>query len=120
MGDVLHAMPAVAALREAHPEWFISWAIEPRWSELLQAAGGGDMPLVDAWQGVPTQEWQRRIFSGRTLGEVRALRRGLPSGELDLCVDMRGFWRWGAGGRSAGAALFGGAANPRERIAGWL
>jgi heptosyltransferase I len=32
MGDVLHAMPAVAALRELHPEWVIGWAIEPGWS----------------------------------------------------------------------------------------
>ena len=38
MGDVLHAMPAVAALRELHPEWFIGWAIEPGWSELLQTS----------------------------------------------------------------------------------
>ncbi len=120
MGDVLHAMPAVAALREAHPEWFISWAIEPRWSELLQAAGGGDMPLVDAWHGVPTQEWQRRIFSERTLGEVRALRRELRSGEFDLCVDMQGLLKSAVVGRMAGAEVFAGAANPRERVAGWL
>jgi len=38
MGDVLHAMPAVAALRERHPEWTIGWAIEPGWSEFGEAA----------------------------------------------------------------------------------
>ena len=37
MGDVLHAMPAVAALRERHPDWVIGWAIEPAWRELLEA-----------------------------------------------------------------------------------
>ena len=37
MGDVLHAMPAVAALRELHPEWVIGWAVEPAWHELLEA-----------------------------------------------------------------------------------
>jgi heptosyltransferase I len=42
MGDVLHAMPAVAALRELHPEWFIGWAIEPGWSELLQTSADFD------------------------------------------------------------------------------
>ncbi|WP_433984768.1 hypothetical protein RBB78_09950 [Tunturiibacter empetritectus] len=38
MGDVLHAMPAVAALRQQHPEWVIGWAIEPAWSGLLQSS----------------------------------------------------------------------------------
>ncbi|HSY67112.1 MAG TPA: hypothetical protein VK813_00600, partial [Edaphobacter sp.] len=55
MGDVLHAMPAVAALRERHPDWFIGWAIEPRWLPLLQADSdvsrpferGPAMPMVD-------------------------------------------------------------------------
>ncbi len=37
MGDVLHAMPAVTALRELHPDWMIGWAIAPAWSELLEA-----------------------------------------------------------------------------------
>ena len=29
MGDILHSMPAVTAVRQAHPEWTIGWAIEP-------------------------------------------------------------------------------------------
>jgi heptosyltransferase-1 len=37
MGDILHALPAVTALRQAHPEWVIDWVVEPRWSALLSA-----------------------------------------------------------------------------------
>jgi len=37
MGDILHALPAVTALRQAHPEWVIDWVVEPRWSALLAA-----------------------------------------------------------------------------------
>ncbi len=40
MGDVLHAMPAVTALRELHPEWEIGWAIEPGWERAV--AGWGE------------------------------------------------------------------------------
>ncbi len=35
MGDILHALPAVTALRQAHPEWVIDWVVEPCWSALL-------------------------------------------------------------------------------------
>ena len=48
MGDVLHAMPAVAALRELHPEWRIDWAIEPAWNELLETRAGGPLAVRDA------------------------------------------------------------------------
>src|SRR5256885_13670517 len=43
MGDIVHSLPAVAALRRAFPQATIGWAIEERWVELLAAksAGGG-------------------------------------------------------------------------------
>jgi len=37
MGDILHALPAVTALRRAHPGWVIDWVVEPRWRALLTA-----------------------------------------------------------------------------------
>ncbi len=37
MGDILHALPAVTALRLAHPDWQIGWVVEPRWQPLLKA-----------------------------------------------------------------------------------
>jgi heptosyltransferase-1 len=37
MGDILHALPAVTALRQAHPQWGIDWVVEPRWRALLAA-----------------------------------------------------------------------------------
>jgi heptosyltransferase-1 len=39
MGDILHALPAVTALRRAHPAWTIDWVVEPRWQALLTAKG---------------------------------------------------------------------------------
>ncbi len=52
MGDILHALPAVTALRAAHPEWLLGWAVEPQWRALLAGDEGGEprtpaMPLVD-------------------------------------------------------------------------
>jgi heptosyltransferase-1 len=132
MGDVLHAMPAVAALRERHPDWVIGWAIEPVWRELLEAESefhdvawrlsGRDSrrPLVDRWSSVPTREWKRRPVSLNTLRDIRALRRELRGDYYDLCVDMQGSIRSAMVGRMAGAARFVGAAAPREAPAAWL
>ena len=35
MGDVIHGLPAVTALRAAFPEAMLGWLIEERWAELL-------------------------------------------------------------------------------------
>ncbi len=131
MGDVLHAMPAVAALRERHPDWFIGWAIEPRWSDLLQIAGdpndlqqieGRHDPraLVDRWYSVAAGAWKRRPLSWKTRAEVHGLRDVLRGEQFDIAVDMQGAVKSAVVGRMAGASALVGAANPRERAARWL
>jgi heptosyltransferase-1 len=132
MGDVLHAMPAVAALRELHPDWWIGWTIEPVWGELLQAESeihdvawrfsgrDGRRPLVDLCHRVPTRDWKRRPFSLSTLRDITGLRRELRGDRYDLCVDMQGAIRSAMLGRMAGTCLFAGAAEPRERPAAWF
>ena len=37
MGDILHALPAITALRQTHPDWVIDWVVEPHWRALLAA-----------------------------------------------------------------------------------
>jgi heptosyltransferase-1 len=132
MGDVLHAMPAVAALRERHPGSVIGWAIDPVWRELLEAEsevhdvawrwGGRDLrrPLVDFWSPVPTRDWKRRPFSLSTLGDITGLRRELLGDRYDICVDMQGAIRSAVLGRLAGAQVFAGPAVPREAPAAWF
>jgi heptosyltransferase I len=121
MGDVLHAMPAVAALRVRHPDWFIGWAVEPVWSSLLRVEGSDTraegMPLVDRVHLVPTRAWKKRPFALSTLREIAALQRGLRGERYDLCVDLQGAIRSAVIGRFAGAAEFVGPAEPRERPA---
>jgi heptosyltransferase I len=131
MGDVLHAMPAVAALRELHPEWFIGWALEPGWSELLQTPGDFDrascgagrserMPLIDQWHQVPAKAWRERPFAVSTLSDINAMRRELLMWEYDICVDMQGSLKSAIVGRMAGAPVFAGSAEPREAQARWF
>jgi heptosyltransferase I len=122
MGDVLHALPAVAALRALRPEWEIGWAIEPRWSGLLAVGEhpgrrGVEMPLVDRWHRVATREWQRGPLSRATVASVLGLRRELRAGDFDVCVDMQGSIRSAVVGWMAGAERLVGMAEPREGVA---
>jgi heptosyltransferase-1 len=121
MGDILHALPAVTALREMHPEWRIGWAIEPRWKSLLAAEGadgrGPAMPLVDRVHVVPARQWARAPLSPKTLREVRRVRRELRAGQYDVCVDLQGALRSAVVAKWARARRLIGEDAPRERVA---
>ena len=127
MGDVLHALPAVAAMRCQHPDWYIGWVIDPRWLPLLQAKGGEcvatgspERPIVDRVHAVPTQEWKRHPFTLSTVQGIAALGRELRAAKYDLCVDMQGLIRSSLVGRMSGAPRYAGRHRPREGVARWL
>lgn len=116
MGDVLHALPAVAALRRARPKWQIDWAVDERWAPLLvNAVGVG--PVVDRIHSAPVQSWGKGPLSPRTFGSIRTLRRALRAGQYDLCVDMQGTIRSAVVGWMAHADKLAGYADPREAAA---
>lgn len=129
MGDILHALPAVTALRMAHPGWVIDWVVEPRWRALLAAqdSTGRDagqaapmQPLVDEIHLAATKEWRRRPLSGQTIHEIKALRRALKAGGYDAVLDLQGSIRSAVVGRLTGCRRLIGEAEPRERAARWL
>ena len=73
MGDILHALPAVTALRMAHPDWVIDWVVEPRWRALLaaesmpwQSGRNPAQPLIDHLHFAATKNWRKAPFSRQT------------------------------------------------------
>jgi heptosyltransferase I len=127
MGDILHALPAVTALRKAHPEWGIDWVVEPRWRALLAASDSEHdternprQPLVDQLHLAPTKEWRKAPLSPETLHEIRTLRKTLMGGDYDAVLDLQGAVRSAVLGRMAGCQRLIGEAEPREWPAHWL
>ncbi len=114
MGDVLHALPAVAALRRARPDWGIDWVVDPRWEALLRGDGRG---VVDTTFVAETMLWSKAPVSVETLRSVLGLRRKLREGKYDVVVDMQGTIRSAVIGRMAGGKSLVGYANPREALA---
>ncbi len=131
MGDILHALPAVTALRAAldtkHPGSCIGWAVEPQWKPLLCADSAGQncergpqMPLVDQLHPVPAKQWARNPLSLSTLREIQQLRDALRAQHYDICIDLQGAIRSAWIGRMARAPRMIGEAAPREPMARWL
>jgi len=124
MGDILHALPAITALRAAHPEWFLGWAVEPQWRDLLCAGEcdqrGPWMPVVDAIHVVPAKQWARSPLSMETLRDIRRVRHELREARYDTCIDLQGAVRSAVIGRWARASRLIGEDKPREHAARWL
>ncbi len=121
MGDVIHTLPAVQALREAFPEATIDWLIEERWAELLCAAGtprrkprSTRRPLIDWVHTADLRGWRKSLFTSHTaLGAVR-LWNDVRSRRYDVAFDLQGAIRSALLARWSGAKVVIGAAQPRE------
>ena len=127
MGDILHALPAVTALRAELPDSWIAWAVEPQWSALLQASTdaellerGPQMPVVDALHRVPAKKWARSPLRAAIGGEIATVRLALRAMQYDVCIDLQGAVRSAWIGRMAGAPRMIGESAPRERMARWF
>lgn len=91
LGDVVHAIPAAAALRRRYPGARIDWIVDPAYVELLE--------LVEAIdRAVPFDPRDMRTNPGRVVGTVRALRRA----RYDAVIDLQGLWKSALVARAAG------------------
>ena len=118
MGDVLHALPAVTALRKLRPALRIGWAVDPRWAPLLVNEDGTG-PVVSEIYPVDTRLWSKAPFSRATLRSVLHLRGALRAERYERAVDLQGTLRSAAITRMAGANRTFGYSNPREAPAAW-
>jgi heptosyltransferase-1 len=121
MGDVLHTLPAVHALREALPRAFIGWLIEERWAELLCAPGtarrgfrSAARPLVDEIHTVNLKQWGKSPFSISTAQRVATVWNDVRGANYDVAVDLQGAMRSAVLARYSGAQAVYGATDPRE------
>jgi heptosyltransferase-1 len=121
MGDVIHTLPAVHALREAFPQAHIGWLIEERWAELLCASGSPRRgarsalrTLVDEVHTVNLKAWGKSPVSISTLRRVATVWNDVRDAHYDVAVDLQGAMRSALLARFSGARVVCGAAEPRE------
>ena len=122
MGDVLHAMPAVAALREALPGTHLGWVIERRWTELLMSPEGdraisAGRNLVDSIHVVDTRAWRKHPLRSATMKEIRSALGSLRAPKYGLAIDLQGASKSALIAKFSHAGSIYGFANPREHLA---
>jgi heptosyltransferase-1 len=127
MGDVIHTLPAAAALRQALPQVTLGWLIEERWAELLctsryPRAGprSPQRPLIDRVHSVNTSEWRRAPFSFNTWMQMAVGLSQLRGIHYDAVIDFQGAVRSALLARWSGAPIAFGSAQPREHAASML
>ena len=98
IGDIVHTLPALAALRAAMPQAEISWVVERRSAEILR-----DNPLVDRLIEVDTKALRRGLMSGETLRAPRQQLRRLRASAFDVALDFQGLLKSASIARLSGA-----------------
>ncbi len=124
MGDVLHTLPAAAALRAAFPEAVMGWLIEERWAELLctlptprSGPRSPQRPLVDRIHTVNTKRWRGDVWSYQTWEQIAAGLSELRAAKYEVALDLQGAIRSAILARMSKAPAIYGAAQPRENVA---
>lgn len=124
MGDIIHALPAITALRAANPDLHIGWLVEERWAELLCARGSDRMaersaakPLADSVHIANFKTWRQALLSNESWREMKALRGEVRGMKYDLALDLQGAIRSAFAAQASGASGRVGSSQPREKPA---
>jgi ADP-heptose:LPS heptosyltransferase len=105
LGDIVHTLPAVSAIRQANPDSEITWVINPEWAPLLR--GNRDVDHVHIF---PRGEFRGLGAPRSMLPWLKKTRQLRP----DAAVDFQGLLRSALIGRISGARDFYGLSDGRE------
>jgi heptosyltransferase I len=97
IGDLVHTLPAVAAIRRALPDAAISWVAERRSAEILRGS-----PIIDNLIEIDTRSI-RGSSLGEILPEIKRQARFVRSRKYDIAIDFQGLLKSAAITRLSGA-----------------
>jgi lipopolysaccharide heptosyltransferase I len=86
IGDVVHALPALAALRRAMPDAHISWAVEQGGAAKLLRGSTQLDELIE----LDLREWRKSLMNIETQAAIRKAMAGLRNARFDLSLDFQG------------------------------
>ena len=98
IGDIIHTLPSLAAIRKALPDAVISWVAEERSAEILRGN-----TMIDNLVEVDT----RSLRGGKVIEEIlldaSKQLKGLRQFKFDIAIDFQGLWKSAMIGKLSGA-----------------
>ena len=89
LGYIIHAVPAVNALREAFPDVAIGWLVEAPYAEFVKLVAP-----VDAVFTVATRRWRRSKLGGETRSEIATVGQRLQRFAWgQVSIDFQGLMK---------------------------
>ena len=103
IGDIVHTLPALAALRRGLPDAHIAWAVERGGgAKLLQ----GNPALNDVIE-FDLRGWRKALWRPATWSAIKQVVERLHAGQFDLTLDFQGLLK---------SAFVASRARPRVRV----
>jgi len=85
LGDVVHCLPVLTALRRQFPDATLGWVVEAAMAPILQGH-----PDLDTLITVRLRRWRHQLGSAATWREIRAAFKNLRAFQADLVLDLMG------------------------------
>ncbi|MBI5846786.1 MAG: lipopolysaccharide heptosyltransferase I [Nitrospirae bacterium] len=90
LGDVVHSLPFLNAMKQCLPQAEIHWVIARGLEGLLEGH-----PMIDKLIIINKDRWKKLSRAGSTLKEIRELFKQLRQEKYDLVIDLQGLFRSG-------------------------
>ncbi|MEM8930067.1 MAG: glycosyltransferase family 9 protein [Acidobacteriota bacterium] len=85
MGDIVHCLPVLQALRRARPDVTVGWVAEAVWSRLLDGH-----PSIDSLIRVRTKAWRRNWLAADHRAEIADAVGAMRAFRPDVAIDLMG------------------------------
>lgn len=109
LGDIVHTLPAVDAIKRAHPHLSIRWLANTEWNSLIEGS-----PVVDEVVPFPRKSFRGLLGSLRFLSWISAQWKYRPHPEPEIVLDFQGLLRSGLIARFSGSRPVVGMSDSRE------
>jgi heptosyltransferase-1 len=100
IGDIVHALPAFAAIKRHRPEIHITWAVERRSAEILRGNR-----LIDELLELDTRAMREGSIVDEMIPEIRRQLSPLRKLDFDVAIDLQGLLKSGVIAKLSGAKV---------------